>query len=184
MIIYHLSSPNSSFHSIAQQWRDHCSREGIPWPKKVIQEFEKRIQSTNSNGGKSKFDFTKCGLGDKHVAGLVQALANSPAINKVELAGNALTNKSADVILSLLDGQLNLAEGVELDERVDAVLLSEISLGGGGCSISEEKFNAICVRTDCNKYINAQCFVRGKFVDRGAPVRLMLLMLMIHIYAY
>jgi len=140
-------------------------------PKKVNQEFDKRIKSTTAGGGKSKLDFTSCGLGDKHITGLVQALAQSPAINKVELTGNPLSNKSADTLLSLLDGQLNLADGVELDERVDAVLLSDITLGGGGCTISEEKKRAITQRTDCLKYINAQCFIRGKFVERGAPVR-------------
>ena len=89
-------------------WTQYCAAENIEIPEKCKTELKKRIQSASSSnsGGKAKLEFKSCGLEDRHAKLLIRALALAPCISKLDLSGNNISNKVAEIIIKLLKAQL------------------------------------------------------------------------------
>ena len=75
-------------------WIQGCERETHPATKSAIKELKLRISAAGSSrGAKAKLNFSNCQLNDGHVKLLVESLASSPIISKLDLSGNLISDK-------------------------------------------------------------------------------------------
>ena len=155
---------------IRDVWTEYCAADGLEIPKKAIAELNKRIKGTKPNvGGKAKFNFHNTGLDDKHVKYLLRVLALAPCTDKLDLSGNAISNKSAEVLVKLLKGQINLVKTVDVDARRDATFLSDVKLSGSSQPIRDETQAEILRLTNLLKWGNAEAHIRKLYWSIGAP---------------
>lgn len=74
------------------------------------------------------------------------------------------------MIAKLLKGQTKLVRTIELDSRLNACFLGEVSLQGSSKTIGDELLDSIRQLSDCLRYCNAQAFIRGLYFDYNSPV--------------
>lgn len=133
-------SDKSDLESIRDFWVQKCAQDGLPEPKKALKEFKKRLEKNNA---KAKLNFASCKLNDGHVTALVEALAVSPTVSKLELQGNDISDEGAEIIFKLLKGQCKVVRQVAQDERLKASFLGEVYLSGSNFEINETTLNDI-----------------------------------------
>jgi len=155
---------------VKEVWTQYCDADGLAIPKTCISELDKRIRaSSKDGGGKAKFNFARAGLDDVHIKYLLRVLALSPCTNKIDLSGNAISNKVAEVVLKLLKGQLNLIKMVDVDQRLDACFLTEVKLLPSSLSIKDDTNKEIMKLTSTLKWGNAEAHIRKLYLQEGGP---------------
>lgn len=103
------------------RWLTSCGQSQIPDPVLAIGELNKRVQGAKQTAGKSKLNFASYRLTDAHVMTLVQAMAATPLISKLDLSGsNDIGVDSVGLLVKLLRGQTKLVCQVHMDERLQA----------------------------------------------------------------
>ena len=61
---------------IQREWVQACKRENRELPKKVLEEFKKRMKfASKDKANKAKLNFSKCGLDDQLVSGPYESVA-------------------------------------------------------------------------------------------------------------
>jgi hypothetical protein len=85
-----LYSISDEYRRISQNWSAKCQSKGCPLSKGVLAEFSKRI-SQKGTSGKSKLNFTHCGVVDEQLIMLAEELALKPVVAKLDLSGNYIS---------------------------------------------------------------------------------------------
>jgi hypothetical protein len=85
-----LYSVADEYSRISQNWGAKCVSKGCPLPKGVGAEFSKRIKQAGSKG-KSKLNFSNCGIIDEQVIMLMEELAVKAVVAKLDLSGNYIS---------------------------------------------------------------------------------------------
>jgi len=100
----------ADFQKISDAWVEYCDVEGIKIPPPALKELAKRVKACGAHGGKPKLELKNMKLDAKHVKNLLKVLAVNPLISKVALDGNNIPDKTLEVLVRLLQGQLNLVK--------------------------------------------------------------------------
>ncbi len=83
---------------ISDGWTEKCEAANLKLHKNVYKELDKRVKgSACSEGGKPKLELKNCELTDKQVKILLVMLAQHPVMAKLDLRGNAITNKVGSI---------------------------------------------------------------------------------------
>lgn len=160
-----LSVSRYDLERIYDTWLELLQQDGIEEPLLALKEMRKRI----NDGTKPKLNLKKCKLRDDQVIKLVEALAIKPAISKLDLSFNDLTDESIDVIIRLLKGQVKLARLVPIDERLDVAFISEVLVDNSSMVVTLDKISEIKALTDCLKHVNLKSSIRKLYKRNGAP---------------
>ena len=137
--LYGRQTSSTAYNAIMNTFLNRCRSEGLILPKKVTNEFEKRIK--NIDTCKSKLDLRDCSLADGHLVILLKILEETHSIIKLELGTskegktptkvNKIGTLGAEAILKCLKGQLDYAMNTHIDERMEAIFLSSVQFDRG-----------------------------------------------------
>lgn len=114
--------------ALYQAFEGKCIKNNIDMPPKVISEFNDRIKQAAQGDSKPKLNFSNAGLDAQYTILLVETLAATPLIAKLDLRGNDLTDKAAMYLLRLVKGQMKLIRTVSAEKRLHGVFLGSIDL--------------------------------------------------------
>jgi hypothetical protein len=128
--------------TLAQVFKDKCIKSQLEIPSKVMTEFAYRIKQATQGESKPKLNFNRAGIDTQYTVLLVETLAASPLIAKLELRGNDLTDKAAMYLLRLLKGQMKLMK-VPADRRLHGVFLGSVDLSDNSEEIDPKILNGI-----------------------------------------
>ena len=73
------------------------------------------------------------------------------------------------MIIKLLKGQTDLVKRIDVDSRIDATFLTDVSVSGQSSTINPELEEQVNNLTACLKWGNAEAHVRKEFWKLGAP---------------
>ena len=76
------------------------------------------------------------------------------------------------MLIKLLKGQCGLIKNINVDNRIDATLLTDLFVQGQSANISPELEQEIKQLTACLKWGNAEAHIRSTFWKLGAPERI------------
>lgn len=114
--------------AIAEAFKQKCIKNNIEVPPKVDSELVSRIKQAGKGGDtKPKLNFNGAGINTQYTMLLVETLAASPVIAKLELGNNDLSDKAALYLLRLMKGQLKLMK-IAPDKRLHGVFLGSIDI--------------------------------------------------------
>ena len=88
------------YHSLLGDFQEICMNEGYPLHQKAIKEINKRIQDN-----KAKLNLTGCEISDDQVMILVSCMSHHPALMKLELSSNNISDIGAECLLNFLYDQ-------------------------------------------------------------------------------
>jgi hypothetical protein len=115
--------------TVAQSFTDKCSKNNITVPSKVESELISRIKQAGKGGTKPKLSFNGAGITTQYAMILVEVLAASPLIAKLELKNNDLGDKGAMFFLRLMKGQMKLMK-IPVDKRLHGNFLGSVDFSG------------------------------------------------------
>jgi len=113
--------------NIIETFKQKCIKNNIDMPPKVETEFINRLKQASKGDTKPKLNFTGAGFNTQYTMLLVETLAASPLIAKLELGNNQLSDKAAMYLLRLMKGQMKLMK-IPADKRLHGVFLGSIDI--------------------------------------------------------
>ena len=149
-----------------------CNGEHLQEPRAALKEFRKRITESGGSGtgAKSKLNFSGCRLNNVHLKVLVESLAVTPLVAKLDLSNNLeISNDGIEILLKLLKGQTRLIKKVDIDSRLSSAFLGEVVLGNNSSSIAEDYLFEVTARTQCLRHANTLSNIRRVYLDLGSP---------------
>jgi hypothetical protein len=123
--------------TLAQTFKQKCLKNNIDMPGKVEAELLSRIKQANNGDTKPKLNFNSAGFNTQYTMLLVETLATSPLIAKLELRNNDLSDKAAMYLLRLMKGQMKLMK-IPADKRLHGVFLGAIDVSDNSEPIDQK----------------------------------------------
>ena len=155
---------SSDIDGLYKAFSKACLEAKMPVPKPVEKEFKKRMENSSKTEKKSKLDFAKCGITDEYLHHLLNGLDELPVISKLTLNSNPISQLGADEIMKLMKSQIESAQSIPLDRRLNMVFLGHVDLQYTTFPIAVSTLNRIKFYAEILQYLNIQTRIRSMFL--------------------
>jgi hypothetical protein len=135
--------------NLAQTFKQKCIKNNIDFPGIVENELLNRIKQASKGDTKPKLNFNGAGFNTQYTMLLVETLATSPLIAKLELKNNNLSDKAAMYLLRLMKGQMKLMK-IPADKRLHGVFLGSIDVSDNSEEIDSKILDELTKVGKCN----------------------------------
>lgn len=156
-------------NQILTVFRRRCIDNRLSIPPKVEAEFQNRISKAEKGEGKSKLNFSHCGLEENHLIQLFESLEESPVIAKLDLRGNRFTNRTAMQLIKLLADQSKYVKKLEPIKRINHNYLAIIDISDAIAALDQGLVIDMNMYVDVLQYCNVQASCYRKFQTLAEP---------------